>query len=98
MGCRDPRSTVGTAYGLCSISCPFVVHIVPLRSIKVHKIFQNIDLERPIPGSMKSLLVLIGPYWVFLFGIGGQTYFFLWAVWVNSYSPKGVKNLLCVLC
>ena len=65
MNRRDPRSTVGTPYGLRSISCPFGVHIFPMRSIKVDKVFQNMNPGLSIPGSIRSILVHNGSFFSF---------------------------------
>ena len=62
MNRRDPRSTVRTPYGLRSISCPFGVYIVPMRSKKVHKVFQNMNPGLSIPGSIRSFLVHEGKF------------------------------------
>ena len=59
---RNPRSTVGTPYGLRSIPCPFGVLIGPLGSIKVHIMAQNMDLGLSISGSIRSILVHIGSF------------------------------------
>ena len=57
MNRRDPRSTVGTSYGLLSILRPIGVYIVPMRSTKVHKVLQNMNPGLSIPGSIRFLLV-----------------------------------------
>jgi hypothetical protein len=67
MNRMDPRSTVGTPYGLRSISGPFVVHIFPMRSIKVDKIFKNMNPGLSIPGSIRSILVHNGSYFSIFF-------------------------------
>ena len=68
MNRMDPRSTVGTPYGLRSISGPFVVHIFPMRSIKVDKIFKNMNPGLSIPGSIRSILVHNGSFFSIFFG------------------------------